>query len=188
MKFKLILFLVLICSNVIIGQKIIEDEYYYSNGQINIKKTYKLGEEDKNLIIEEYYSDGKLQLKVIISNDGENIKYDYNGYFNNGKLSRSGVMIGKVNYIRDGVEKFIERSFSIDEIIYNCSGKVVEYYDNGQLYYEKSYKFGLVDGESITYFKNGQIQEKGVYDRTSKKGEWITYFENGKIESKKYYQ
>jgi antitoxin component YwqK of YwqJK toxin-antitoxin module len=182
MKFKLILFIAFLCCNITFGQNPIEDIQYFENGKIQSKKTYILGEEDKNLTIEEYYSSGKLSSKVIMSFDGNYTEYIITEYFENGKLKLSGSSFTENSDIR----RFVSGNFySYD---FSKEGTWVEYYENGQLHYEADFEDNKKVGEWITYFENGQIESKGVYEEGEKKGEWITYFETGIIESKKYYQ
>ena len=67
------------------------------------------------------------------------------------------------------------------------------YFYNGQISVETNYKDGKEDGKVIWYYENGQIREKGNYNSGLnsrlglKDGKWIWYNEDGSIEKVKEY-
>ena len=51
----------------------------------------------------------------------------------------------------------------------------------GQLKLVKHYKNGFVHGKIIYYWDNGQIRLTGQYDKMHRVGNWITYESNGDL-------
>ena len=69
----------------------------------------------------------------------------------------------------------------------NCLER--EWYDNGQLKYEKTYLNGLINGQCKEWYNNGQLKFQGIqklpeiesYGRLDNRGECKWWFENGSI-------
>ena len=60
-------------------------------------------------------------------------------------------------------------------------GTCVDYYKNGQLWFEVEHKNGLQSGSYISYYENGQLDCKGNNEIDRRDGEWFCYHENGNI-------
>ena len=61
--------------------------------------------------------------------------------------------------------------------------KTISYHSNGQIWIEKNYKDGELDGKWTLYDdKNGQIRREGNYKDGEWDGKWIWYYRNGQIE------
>ncbi len=68
------------------------------------------------------------------------------------------------------------------------SGKVVYYYENGQLESKLSYKEGKRDGVWEDYYENGQVRNKESYKDNKKDGVEEFYYETGQLSSKGYWK
>ena len=58
---------------------------------------------------------------------------------------------------------------------------------SGRIKLVKHYKNGLVDGKIIYYWDNGQIRLTGQYKKMCRVGIWTSYDSNGDILLKEYY-
>ena len=78
-------------------------------------------------------------------------------------------------------------------ILIGCSeplkdGPHKEYYDNGQLWTDWTYKDGKLDGPGKIYYKNGQLQLEGTWKDGKSDGLWKGYYENGQLEVERTYK
>ena len=64
----------------------------------------------------------------------------------------------------------------------------VEYYENGQIKQEGSYKNGIRDGKWIYYREDGQMGWEKIWKKGKKDGQWIQYDEEGSIVEKFCYE
>lgn len=60
------------------------------------------------------------------------------------------------------------------------TGKVVLYYDNGQIKHEENLIKGVKHGIYLDWFKCGQRKTEGQFAYGKRNGRWIWWFENGK--------
>ena len=65
----------------------------------------------------------------------------------------------------------------------SCTRVEKNYYANGRLEAEISYKYGKLNGKSFWYYQHGVKSLEINYKSGLKEGEMIRYFRNGKIES-----
>ena len=70
----------------------------------------------------------------------------------------------------------------------SLNGKVVSYYENGQLRERANFKDGKEEGFWEEYYENGQLKSKVNYQEGKKVGFWEEYYENGQLKSKVNYQ
>lgn len=61
------------------------------------------------------------------------------------------------------------------------SGKVTEYYKNGNKKYETTYDNGKPSGKYLTWFKDGSKKAEGEYQEGQRIGLWKWYSEKGKV-------
>lgn len=61
------------------------------------------------------------------------------------------------------------------------TGKIIEYYTNGNKKHETLYAKGFPNGEYLTWFKDGTKKAEGVYDNGKRIGLWKWYNGKGKI-------
>jgi antitoxin component YwqK of YwqJK toxin-antitoxin module len=61
---------------------------------------------------------------------------------------------------------------------YPEDGELLDYYDNGQIFYKINYKNGFLDGKCIKYLKNGFIDEIKTYVDGELKGDYMRYNRN----------
>jgi antitoxin component YwqK of YwqJK toxin-antitoxin module len=62
-----------------------------------------------------------------------------------------------------------------------CSGRTVNYYENGQLLHKENWKDGELDRLYEYYFENGQLMLKGNYKDGKEEGLSESYYENGQL-------
>ena len=70
----------------------------------------------------------------------------------------------------------------------SLNGKVVSYYENGQLRERANFKDGKEEGFWEEYYENGQLKSKVNYQDGKEEGFWEEYYENGQLKSKVNYQ
>tara|TARA_A100001388_G_C28541743_1_gene390576 strand:- start:90 stop:452 length:363 start_codon:yes stop_codon:yes gene_type:complete len=61
------------------------------------------------------------------------------------------------------------------------SGKIVSYYENGQLEYSKNYKNGQSEGLHKSWYENGQLKTSGNYKNGQREGLHKSWYENGQL-------
>ena len=66
----------------------------------------------------------------------------------------------------------------------SLNGKVVSYYENGQLRERANFKDGKEEGFWEEYYENGQLKSKVNYQEGKKVGFWEEYYENGQLKKK----
>ena len=63
----------------------------------------------------------------------------------------------------------------------SLNGKVVSYYENGQLRERANFKDGKEEGFWEEYYENGQLKSKVNYQDGKEEGFWEDYYENGQL-------
>jgi hypothetical protein len=66
------------------------------------------------------------------------------------------------------------------------SGKVLNYYSNGNKKWEQSYLDGLKNGDFIYYYESGKVQSKSQYKSDSKEGIFESFCVSGAYEKRTY--
>ncbi len=83
--------------------------------------------------------------------------------------------IPKSKKIRDQIEN---KTFK------DGNGKLIDYYENGNIFSISNYKNGILDGEYEEYHTNGKIAKRGKYSSNNKKGEWLEFSKRGLIKKR----
>ena len=60
--------------------------------------------------------------------------------------------------------------------------KILTYYEDGHIEYEKNYRNNKLEGKLFYYYKNGQIKYEENYLAGLREGKWISYNKDGKIQ------
>ncbi len=60
-------------------------------------------------------------------------------------------------------------------------GKMIRYYDNGQIFYEQNYLDGELHGDERFYYESGQLRRSGKFVNGKASGEFTLYDEDGKL-------
>jgi len=83
-------------------------------------------------------------------------------------------------------DKLVVRSDLVYEINKDkpFDGVSKEFFYNGQLKEEYSYKKGKLHGDHKEYYSNGQLKESGLYNENKRVGLNEMYYENGQIQTK----
>ena len=68
------------------------------------------------------------------------------------------------------------------------SGKMVRYYQNGQLKAEGNFKKGEADGIYKSWYENGQLEHEINYTGGELNGFSESYYENGQLKSSGFYK
>lgn len=79
---------------------------------------------------------------------------------------------------------FLTCSTQLDYI--SKTGNIVierEYFENGNIQYESSYKFGKLDGVSKSWTEEGNIISSVEYKNGLLYGRWVTYYSSGQIKN-----
>jgi hypothetical protein len=90
--------------------------------------------------------------------------------------------LDKVGDITTKVRADFYRTTCMDSLIYNYSGEVKDYYIGGPKAYECTYSSNSLNGRVISYFNNGQIQYQGYFKNSLRDSSWYFYYDNGVIE------
>ncbi len=70
----------------------------------------------------------------------------------------------------------------------NITGKIIHYYDNGQIKLIGNYnEKGILDGEFTFFYDNGNIHYIGFYINGNLYGDYKKYYKNGKKEEEGKY-
>jgi antitoxin component YwqK of YwqJK toxin-antitoxin module len=67
-------------------------------------------------------------------------------------------------------------------------GKQYDWYENGQLEFEKNYKNGEFEGKQYGWYKNGQLQYQSNYKNEEKEGKQYSWDKNGKLHLEENYK
>lgn len=155
-------------------------ELYHSNGQLEVKSSFKGAEENENIhgAFEKYFSNGQLFIKAHYKNGIKDGSYEQ--YYENGQLNFKTVY--ENNELSGPYESYYESGQLEFKTAYKNNkhnGPYEDYYENGQLWKKGTQKNGTWEGPYEQYFANGQISEKG----TLKNGQWVgtheEFYENG---------
>jgi antitoxin component YwqK of YwqJK toxin-antitoxin module len=163
----------------------LEDQYQYHLGQLE-GTTLNYAEDGITITGSTEYLNGE--------NHGKRIFRDSNGNIQLIRHYNHGILLGYSYLGTDGEE--------VPMIpLENESGKVIAYYQNGQLSREMDYQNGYLVGPYKTYFLNGNLYREHFNLNDDYHGVEKIYFESGKIkeensysygdlhgESKKYYE
>ena len=68
------------------------------------------------------------------------------------------------------------------------TGRVFDFYENGQKKLNGRYRKGLMTGQWKYYYENGHKKEVGIYKDGEQEGKWTYWFENGQKESEGKYE
>jgi len=89
------------------------------------------------------------------------------------------------------VEVVVEKhSNSIHKVVHYYSNKgavqqlvkIITYYKDGHIEYEKNYKNSKLEGKFYYYYDNGQINYEENYTAGVREGKWISYTRDGEIQ------
>ena len=129
--------------------------------------------------IKEYYDDGNIKFEGEYINgekNGKGKEFNYNNelrfegiFLYNHRIKGKQYIKGKLEYEGDYLfdKKWNGKGYDEDgNILYeikNGNGKVIEYYNNGQIKYEGEYLNGLKNGKFIEYYESGLLKFEGEY-------------------------
>ena len=119
---------------------------YYENGNL------KYSEDNNKLrncrIISSYDETGTLKYDFFITNKEYELKQEY---YSNGKLKRKNYFIIGTNS-ETGAEVLIPHG--LEEL----------YYENGQIFTEREYRYGNLNGVEKQYYEDGKLKSETVYN------------------------
>lgn len=169
------------------------ERYFYENGNLKSQCFFKNGKMDGSY--ESYYLNKKIFKKFYVMNG--NLKAG-KMYFPDGKISyqgefEKGERKGKhMSYYQNGQLAW-EGSYPFGlrrdgffankmENGYRADGLFQEFFEDGSLKYNATYKNGLPDGTEIAYHSKKQIQYKRFWINRMIVGNVVTYHLNGCVE------
>ena len=101
-------------------------------------------------------------------------------------------IISSKGTLPDGI---VREFFSNGLIYFECSFKNGKrhgiskiFYETGKINVEKEYKNGLLDGRVFVYYPNGRLREEFYYKNDLENGRRLKYYPNGKILEVSSYQ
>lgn len=139
------------------------EEFYVLKNQVKSKKTVKDSKIEGEFT--EYYRNGNLKCKEIYKEN--KVQGVAENYHQNGKKASTKTLQYEV---KETIEKVIDAWDSTGmQTLKNGEGKMISYFENGKVEFEKSYKNYLLHDVSTIYFDNGKIYSIDNY----KKGEFV---------------
>ena len=148
------------------GKKHGLESFYYENGALSEKKSWKNGKEDG--VGKSYNRNGQLRSETEYNKDGEVVKF----YNKSGELEAVWTISISKGGIRTSNRKKYYRN---GQLSYECEGlDLIEgdgfikyYYENGQLKNETNLKDGFVDGLTICYNENGDYEKEVTHEEAN---------------------
>lgn len=117
----------------------------------------------------DYYPDGKPRIVGQYFNgipEGVRREYNENGELVRGFVFRQGIITGRGITTEKGLR----------------DGPWIEYYEDGKLYAEGTYKSGLRIGKWKFYYRSGKLEQEGVFNNRGRyDGTWRWYYEGGNL-------
>nr|WP_299387586.1 hypothetical protein [Allomuricauda sp.] len=155
--------------------------YYYENGQLDGKYHYVLGELQKEAL--NYHDNGTISTKSEYVDDerhGRRETYDPSGKLQLVRFYAFGRLLGYSYLDQNGSE--------IPMIpMENETGKIVAYYDNGNVSTEMEYKNGFLDKVFKEYYYSGQLLAETHYENEDYHGKRLEYYSNGNLKRERTY-
>jgi len=169
---------------------------YHENGKLEVKQYYRHGTKIGKWIYyfengiekkEVNYEHGKLHGKYIFYLENGQISSEKDYY--HGDLHGEGKFYinGQLDHVRYYVfDKLLAYSYYgksgelVDKIpLINETGRMVSYYESGQLSREAEIKNGEFVGKYAKYYSSGKLYSEGTYVNGEIEGHYTRYFENG---------
>ena len=168
-------------STYVIGK--LHGEYisFYENGQIESKYYYDFGSSEKTGI--SYHQNGNINTSTQYKNDKINGRKEFYSY--SGKLQ----LIRFYDYGRLIGYSYLDKNSKELPMIpmKNETGKIIAYYDNGQISRDMEYKNGDLINIYKEFYYTGQVASEIPYEQGEYQGISKKYFLNGKIKEQKDY-
>jgi uncharacterized protein len=155
---------------------------YYSNGKIESNWLYKQGEiEGKKT---DFDDDGIMFSETIFERGRlKDIKFfDKKGAVISSTTSRKGN--ANISFYGADGAKLSQGYYSKDGL---AEGRFTNYYKNGQIASDGSYKNGLQDGKKTFYYANNKLSQEGNYKADKADGYFINYYNNGQVSGEGWY-
>jgi antitoxin component YwqK of YwqJK toxin-antitoxin module len=182
-------------GNIILKNGTGKIHYYYDNGNFKYKGSYK--NSIQSGISKWYYPNGQIEKSSMYENGYLTKTTDYlkNGVVNIINIYKSDSLFSRQQ----------ARDINGNITLRNGTGKIINYYDSGEIEYEGEYVNSKRTGIAKWYYKNGHLEKSTLYnnglrmevlesfDKNGKErdpgtlkdgnGTWIDYGENGEIEN-----
>ncbi len=163
------------------------DFEYYANGQLKEEPSFNKDGVREDEWIQYFESGEKASERIYV--DGI-LEDEYREWWDNGEKKIEGQYAGNkkegawMNY--DPGRRSRYDFYRSDELFASYD---FEYYANGQIKEEPSFKDGVRDGEWIQYFENGKKKSEEMYANAKPNGLWTTWHESTfKKESERTYR
>jgi antitoxin component YwqK of YwqJK toxin-antitoxin module len=155
---------------------VLKQQFIYENGKMNGE--YALYHDAGRLQEKSMYVDGKQQ--------GYYIKYYYNGNRELSKTMKDGIMVDSCFYYYPTGQVSTSMYFNENG---DLEGEYKSYYRSGQLRERATYvgHDNLRDGKVISFYEDGQVESEGQYDEGAKVGRWTYYRTDGEIDHEMEY-
>lgn len=148
------------------GQREGTCKYYFDNGKLQSKITFKAGES----VVKEYHLSGQLYLE-------ENYK--------NGRMISQKFFDEKGKPVQNGIIKLYYENGKLKEVKTIQGGRLNgvsrQFYPDGILKGEYTYRDGVLDGKSRDYYRDGVLSAVRNFKDGRKVGISRNYYENGSL-------
>ena len=191
------------------GKLVGDETFYFTDGKLKTEMSYK--NDSLSGYYVDYYSNGNINFQGWYENDNRTGEWNYyysdttlkeTYYFINGKLN------GKQYYYSPKGKLYMTQEYHLGDILnttfYDTLENVYQvlnedtasenlvlkqFFPNGNIKKETSYKYGVAHGPFTNYFQNGTVQSTGQYINDKREGVWKWYYPDGKLSYEgTYYQ
>ena len=155
--------------------------FFHEDGTLESHYVYQLGKLEGAAI--DHFENGTIESKSTYHNDkrhGRREDYDPSGNLQLVRFYEYGRLIGYSYLDTTGTELPMKP-------IENESGKIVTYYDNGQISRDMVYENGYLIGDFKEYHYTGKLLEEASYAKGGLHGKRTEYFSNGRIKEERNY-
>ncbi|WP_124981260.1 hypothetical protein [Nonlabens xiamenensis] len=187
------LLIILLYSNFLISQNVIEVEYYFENQCESLISKDSISFELQNLeTMESYYSEnlkvkipssGKYELFVTINDSNIERSFEEIVEFKNVLKVKDTISIPRIQYVSEKLNDDFQYKNEIEPKYYNCQNVCdnyeVDYFKNGKIRFEGKFKNGKPIWNS-EYQRDGSYI-KYHYDKLDRWYKWEYYDQNGNL-------
>lgn len=167
------------------GKKVGPMIRFWPNGNRHITASFKNGKyhgpveifrEDGTLESRGVYNEGKLNgMYVEVAEDGTT---EYTIYDNDKRVGNKTVFAPNGNHLK-------RRSYRNDKLFYH--GRYIDFFENGTVYLDSTWKNNKLNGKSIQYYPNGKVHYDFNFKNGKLDGRYRIFNEDGTVLEDKFY-
>ena len=151
---------------------------YYENGNKEWEGNYKNNQKDS--VFTYWYPTGQILKKTYYSKGYDSVLVGWNKKGEQSVVNGNGELM---EFYNDGSPK--------GKLIYNkgkVHGKIVKWYENGNVWYTSEFKRGIKNGIHKVYYVNGQIKDSTQFVNGKEHGKFYSFKLDGTKESEGFFK